>query len=436
MSSTAYGPTGQASVVSASLDGLFKDYAGPPFEIRFWDNTSWYSHAAERAFAICLRTAEAWQALCTSPDDAALGTRYIDGEIEVDGELYQALRALPSIEQTIRKNAVGSVAALRDTLMTVADRIGRFVQWGTLHSERRDAASIALHYDKPAAFYELFLGQSMVYSCAYFRSPARSLDEAQCDKMDLICRKLGLRAGERFLDIGCGWGSLVLHAREKYGASTVGVSLSRKQVDYAQRRIARSRSTLAWDTPSWEGLGCDVLLQHFRDLDAAQLFDKIASVGMCEHVGRKQITDYFRRAYGLLAPGGLFLNHGITRSAGARLDRPSFIDKYVFPDGELLTLSEMVLAAEDAGFEVRDVEDLREHYEETLHRWADALSAHEQQAAALTDARTFRIWKLYMTGSAEAFRRGDIAIHQILLSRNDGGRSAGAKVREAWYSEW
>jgi cyclopropane-fatty-acyl-phospholipid synthase len=173
---------------------------------------------------------------------------------------------------------------------------------------------------------------------------------------------------------------------------------------------------------------------HFRDLAAqGARFDKLASVGMCEHVGRKHIAEYFHDAYNILFPRGLFLNHGITRRAGSDRSRPSFIDRYIFPDGELLTVSEMVRAAENAGFEVRDVEDLREHYEETLHHWVAALNENESEAVALTDAATVRTWRLYMSGCAEAFRRGDIAVHQILLSRNDHGLSNAVKVRECWY---
>jgi cyclopropane-fatty-acyl-phospholipid synthase len=264
----------------------------------------------------------------------------------------------------------------------------------------------------------------MVYSCAYFKDWQNSLDQAQSDKLDLICRKLDMKPRDRFMDIGCGWGSLVLHSIEKYGAIGHGVSLSREQVEYANKRIAQAHRE------DWAG----IYWSDFRDLSEVHVpFNKLASVGMCEHVGLNHIDAYFKEAYKLLLPGGLFLNHGITRSAHVNPEGPSFIDRYVFPDGELLTLTEMIRAAENAGFEVRDVEDLREHYEETLHRWVDALCKKEREAVALTDYETFRTWKLYMAGSAEAFRRGDIAIHQLLLSKNAHGKSGAATVRERWY---
>jgi cyclopropane-fatty-acyl-phospholipid synthase len=202
------------------------------------------------------------------------------------------------------------------------------------------------------------------------------------------------------------------------------VSLSSSQVEFAKQRIAATG----------ESVDCKIYWSDFRDLDQVHTpFNKIASVGMCEHVGLKHIDAYFREAYQLLLPNGLFLNHGITRRAGTQDNPTSFMDRYVFPDGELLTLTEMIRAAEDAGFEVRDVEDLREHYEETLHRWVAGLNRNRDRAIDLTDVKTFRIWQLYMAGCAEAFRRGDIAIHQLLLSKNDNGHSAAAGTREPWY---
>jgi cyclopropane-fatty-acyl-phospholipid synthase len=423
MSSLAYA-AGQAESATPLLNSVFARYSGTPFALRFWDDTRWSSSDREPAFTLVLGTSEAWYTLSRSPDELALASHYVDGDIDVEGDLYLALRALPQLESSIRSADLSAIP-LRVYTSTIAGRLERFLHAGALHSQKRDANAIAYHYDKPPAFYELFLGPVMVYSCAYFRSPANPLETAQRDKMDHICRKLSLQRGERFLDIGCGWGSLALHAATRYGASAHGVSLSSSQVDYAQQRIASAGH------PG----NCNIYWSDFRDLDEVHApFHKIASVGMCEHVGLKNIDAYFREAYQLLLPNGLFLNHGITRRAGTDRGGPSFIDRYVFPDGELLTLTEMIRAAEDAGFEVRDVEDLREHYEETLHRWVANLNQHRAQATALTDARTFRIWQLYMAGCAEAFRRGDIAVHQLLLSKNNHGHSAAPRTREPWYS--
>jgi cyclopropane-fatty-acyl-phospholipid synthase len=424
MSATAALSFGQAATASAQLDRIFECYAGPAFSIRFWDESSWVSHDANVTFGLRLRTEGAWRALCESPDDLALGAKYVDGEIEVEGDLYLALRALPLLESAVSKAVPAPVQKFRQRSAALANQMQRLAHWGRVHSQQRDAASIAHHYDKPPEFFKLFLGSSMVYSCAYFQSWSKTLDEAQTEKMDLICRKLDLRRDERFLDVGCGWGSLVLRAGTQYGAISRGISLSEKQVNYAVRRINDQQPP-----PQ-----CEVELMDFRDLAWQKArFHKIASVGMCEHVGLKHIGEYFQHAYSMLFPRGLFLNHGITRRAGASRPGPSFIDRYIFPDGELLTVSEMVNAAENVGFEVRDVEDLREHYEETLHRWVAALNENESEAIALTDAPTVRTWRLYMSGCAEAFRRGDIAIHQLLLSKNDRGLSSAAKVRDHWY---
>lgn len=424
MSATATLPVGQAGTASSQLDHIFENYTGPGFSIRFWDGTSWISHESNPSFGIFLRSEGAWRALCESPDDVALGTRYVNGEIDVDGDLYLALRSLPQLESAIAKAVPAPVQKLRHHSAALASQMHRLAHWGRAHSQERDAAAISHHYDKPPEFFRLFLGNSMVYSCAYFESFSKSLDEAQTEKMDLICRKLDLHSDERFLDIGCGWGSLVLHAAKEYRALSRGISLSEKQVNYAVRRIHEQQKLSQ----------CEVELMDFRDLAWQKArFHKIASVGMCEHVGLRNIGGYFHHAYSMLFPRGLFLNHGITRRAGTDQCGPSFIDRYIFPDGELLTLSQMVTAAESAGFEVRDVEDLREHYEETLHRWVTALNDNEAEATKLTDAATVRTWRLYMSGCAEAFRRGDIAIHQMLLSKNDHGLSSATKVRNRWY---
>jgi cyclopropane-fatty-acyl-phospholipid synthase len=414
---------GKAHDSAPLLNAVFREYKGPAFAIRFWDDSMWYFESEDVGFRICLRSQDAWEALSTVPDDVALGEKYIKGEIDVEGDLFLALRALPLLKNSLEEYIAPSAFSMQEAIKLSFVQLSRLLRGGTVHSERRDADSIAFHYDKLPRFYELFLGPSMVYSCAYFKDWKNSLDQAQFDKLDLICRMLDMKPRDRFMDIGCGWGSLVLHSIEKYGAIGHGISLSREQVEYANKRIAQAHRE------DWAG----IYWSDFRDLSEVHMpFNKLSSVGMCEHVGLKHIDAYFREAYKLLLPGGLFLNHGITRSAHFNTQGPSFIDRYVFPDGELLTLTEMVRAAEDAGFEVRDVEDLREHYEETLHRWVEDLCKKERQAVALTNHETFRTWKLYMAGCAEAFRRDDIAIHQLLLSRNANGKSGASTVRERW----
>ncbi len=217
MSATVSLSFGQAATASAQLDRIFESYTGPAFSIRFWDGSAWASNDANATFGICLRTEDAWRALCKSPDDVALGAKYIDGEIEVEGDLYLALRALPHVESAISRAIRAPVQRLHRHTVLFANHLQRLASWGKVHSQQRDAASISHHYDKPPAFFSLFLGSTMVYSCAYFQSWSKTLDEAQTDKMDLICRKLDLRRDDRFLDIGCGWGSLVRHAAMQYG---------------------------------------------------------------------------------------------------------------------------------------------------------------------------------------------------------------------------
>ncbi len=289
---------------------------------------------------------------------------------------------------------------------------------------RRDRASIAYHYDLPVAFFEPWLGRTMAYSCAYFRTPADSLDTAQEQKFDIICRKLRLKPGEHFLDIGCGWGGLVLHAASHCNAHAEGITISHEQAATARRRVHEAHVDDC----------CSIEFKDYRELpNGKPHFDKIASVGMVEHVGLKNLPLYFGAAWRLLKPGGLFLNHGIARSDSAPIRKDSFIARYVFPDGHLVTLSQALRAAESQGFEVRDVENLREHYDLTLRRWFAGLRNNEARLLELVPRTTYRIWLLYVAGSAAAFRRGAIGLYQALLSRPDKGTSGMPLTRNDWY---
>ena len=304
---------------------------------------------------------------------------------------------------------------------------------GPEHSRRRDAAAVRYHYDVGNDFYSLWLDRRMVYSCAYFATGVEDLDAAQEAKLEHICRKLRLRPGERLLDVGCGWGGLVQYAAERYGIEATGITLSPAQAELARRRIAAA------------GLAdrCQFEVRDYRDLPPGATFDKVVSVGMVEHVGRARLPTYFAKAHRLLRPGGLFLNHGIVVARPVRFPRLALraerlrggwdasIQRYVFPDGELLAPGEMVLHAEQAGFETRDVENLREHYALTLRHWVRRLEARHAEAASLVGERAYRVWCLYIAASAHGFATGKIGVVQTLLSKPDRRGASGLPLTRA-----
>jgi len=294
---------------------------------------------------------------------------------------------------------------------------------GRLHSKARDAAAISHHDDVGNDFYRLVLGPTLTYSCAYFATPQGSLDDAQRAKYDLICRKLGLGEGVRLLDVGCGWGGMVLHAAEHYGVRAVGITLSKEQHALATERVADA--ALAGRV--------EIRLQDYRDVDDGP-FDAISSIGMFEHVGMDALTGYFTKLYSLLKPEGRLLNHGISRPAGpSAIDRNSFIARYVFPDGGLHEVGTVVSSMQGEGFEVRDVESLREHYALTLRAWVRNLEANWDEAQALIGPRRARIWRLYMAASALNFEAGRTAIHQVLGLRPSREGASGIPLRrEEW----
>ena len=304
-----------------------------------------------------------------------------------------------------------------------------FADNADVHSKTRDAHAIRYHYDVGNDFYSLWLDEKMVYSCAYFAAEDDSLEQAQINKLDRICRKLRLKPGEKLLDIGCGWGGLAIYAAKHYGVQVTGITLSP-----AQAEVARARAEQA-------GVGEQVTIEirDYRDLSGKVQYDKVASVGMVEHVGRARFPQYFAQIYRLLRPGGLFLNHGIVKEIApafihwgfglveSYLNRYSFLQNYVFPDGDLRRISEMNLRAELSGFELRDAENIREHYALTLRQWVKRLEAHHEEAVALTDEVVYRIWRLYMSGSAQSFAAARIGVVQTLFVKpHPGGRSRAA----------
>jgi cyclopropane-fatty-acyl-phospholipid synthase len=280
-----------------------------------------------------------------------------------------------------------------------------------VHTRRFDRRAISYHYDVSNDFFALWLDRQRVYSCAYFKTPHDTLELAQEQKLDHICRKLKIEPGERFLDVGCGWGALIFRAAGHYGARATGITLSAQQFEYVAAEIkARNLSDR-----------CEVRLLDYRDLPEDAPFDKIASVGMFEHVGKKHLAAYFGKLYRLLKPGGLLMNHGLTSaglySGGLSSDITDFIDRYVFPGGEIPHLSKEIELMAGANLECCDVECLRPHYARTLWNWVERLDANKTEAVAIVGEKTYRIWRIYMAGYALAFERGWVSIHQVLAGR-------------------
>lgn len=289
-----------------------------------------------------------------------------------------------------------------------------------------DQKAIQHHYDLSNDFYALFLDPLMVYTCAYYRSPDASLAQAQRDKLDLVCRKLRLQPGERFLDIGCGWGSLAVWAAKHYGVRALGVTLAQEQVRYAQDWIAR------------EGLQdvCRVEHRDYRDLVSEEPYDKVSAIGIIEHVGIANYRAYFDEVYGLLKPGGLFVNHGITRHQyWKRTPQWDFLLEHVFPNGELDTVSHISTVMEEARFEVVDVESLRDHYALTCRHWVQRLRANRDRAIALVGEKKYRTWLLYLTSSSIGFEQASIGLHQIVGARRDPSVRGVPTTREAIYAD-
>ena len=394
-----------------------------PLTIRFWDSSELASD--DGAPVVVLRGPAALAHMMRAPGQLGLARAWVDGSLDVEGDLEAVLRARGAFagihvsaadRARLAAAAVAAigVGALRPPPIPETEARLR----GRRHWLLRDRDAVRHHYDVSNRFYELVLGPSMVYSCAYFDSPDDSLEAAQERKLDLICRKLRLSEGERLLDIGCGWGSLVIHAAAHYGAVAVGITLSEPQAQLARERAAEA---------GMDGR-IEIRVQDYREITDGP-YDKIASVGMYEHVGRAELSRYARVAMSLLRPGGLFLNHGITRLVRHPPEADPFISHYVFPDGELHPISDVLAAMQGAGLEVRDVESLREHYPMTLRRWVANLADHYHEAIAEAGTQRERVWRLYMLGSALGFEAGEISVHQVLTARP--GASHGLPLNRA-----
>ncbi len=394
---------------------------GIPLRLRAWDGSE---AGPENAPVVVFRSRRALRRMLWSPGQLGLSRAYVAGEIEAPGDIFAAFAALSSAGKFAEPGPFRPPTPRElIALLGIAVRLGalgpnpapppeeaRVGRYGRRHSKGRDAAAISHHYDVGNDFYSLVLGPSMVYSCAVWESDETTLDAAQAAKLDLVCRKLGLKPGMRVLDVGCGWGSFALHAAQHFGADVVGVTLSVEQAAMARKRAADAGLTER----------VDIRVQDYRDVDDGP-FDAISSIGMSEHVGREQIQHYASQLHGLLRPGGRLLNHAISWNAGpTAADPDSFIPRYVFPDGEMLSLSDMVAALESAHLEVLDVEALRRHYALTLRAWVRNLEAHWDDAVRFAGVGRARVWRLYMAASALGFEDGLTGVNQVLVQRPGG----------------
>ncbi|MDD5369045.1 MAG: cyclopropane-fatty-acyl-phospholipid synthase [Anaerolineaceae bacterium] len=415
------------------------------FTIRLWDQALIKANKPER-FCLVLNHPTALRRMFTAPLELNLGEAYIYGDFDIEGDIYAAFAILDHLSERLSSaqdfaRAWKARLALPPGRMNGLQGRGPLEISGELHSKDRDARAVSYHYNVGNDFYSLWLDHNMQYSCGYFPTGHESLNVAQEKKLEHICRKLRLKPGERLLDIGCGWGFLAMYAAKQYGVQVLGVTLSERQAEYAQEKIIE------------RGLDDKVRieLKDYRDLTSGS-YDKIVSVGMFEHVGRSHLPEYFTHVFRLLKPGGLFLNHGISLrnqapifGAGyhlrqyllpvprrsyyqAWIDRQvlgfgTFSQRYIFPDGELVLISDANLIAEAAGFEVRDVENLREHYALTIRNWIKNIETNHAAISRVTDEVTYRTWRLYLASSVHGFESGRISVNQTLFSKPVDGKS-------------
>jgi cyclopropane-fatty-acyl-phospholipid synthase len=407
------------------LDSITADYPRRDFAVRLWNGELWGDAASPR-FTFVLKHSGALRCMLLGANQLTLGEAYIYDDFDVEGNLEAALEfgdylVAHELELMEKLRLAGLLLRLPN-----GDHHHGHVEphlHGSAHSKHRDREAVSYHYNLSNDFYRLWLDRNMVYSCALFERDDEDIDAAQVRKLDYLCRKLRLHAGETLLDIGCGWGGLILHAAGRFGARALGVTLSEPQAEWAQKRIRE------------EGLTdlCEARVCDYRDLDPASQFDKIVSVGMFEHVGEDRLPEYFHHVWKLLRTGNVFLNHGIATAATYHRKGPSFIDKYVFPDGGLVPLGTTIRIAEACGFEVRDVENQREHYTRTLRQWVRRLESRYDDARRITSETVYRIWRLYMAGCAHAFNIGRVNVHQVLLSKSDNGDAHLPLSRADWY---
>lgn len=428
----------------AVAHALFGSPAERTFDVRYWNGSSEPSERADvEPFTLVISRRGALRRIFLPPNELSIVEAYISGDLDVEGDLESAVALGDAVARRLRDAETMARLARRILALPADDHPDvaktRFQRVTSSLARRRrgDAQAIEFHYGVSNEFYALWLDPMMLYTCAYFRTGDESIELAQLDKLEHICRKLRLKRGERLLDIGCGWGGLVRYAAKNYGVEALGITLSESQAAWGRERVRM------------EGLSgqCRIEVRDYRDLPAGETFDKITSVGVTEHVPADEQPAYFARAHSLLRPGGAFLNHcevsvdqargeSIKSKVAAKLwKRGEFIQRYVFPDARLVPAAHVIASAEQSGFEVRDVESLREHYTLTLRHWVRELESSRDAAIDLVGERTYRVWRLYMSAGAHRFNAAKLNIIQTLLSKpRENGMSELPWTREDIYA--
>ncbi|MBC7756016.1 MAG: class I SAM-dependent methyltransferase [Bdellovibrio sp.] len=436
-----------ANIAAELLKRLFR-HSDTRISIRLWNGESFAIGAlhpknAAPAFTLVIHHPKVIRLLVTNSNPMLLAQSYFNGDIDIQGDFFAAIKLKDSLSIALSwRDKLGvflKAISLPSKIMQcdeyklidaknfTSSDVLKFGKQLSSHTKNENKAAVAFHYDVSNEFYALWLDKNMVYSCAYFEHAHMTLEQAQIAKLDHICKKLLLKKGDRFLDIGCGWGALVLHAAKHYGVIAHGITLSQQQLKHARQQIAQA------------GLQASVTVDlcDYRDIKGEACFDKIASVGMFEHVGLKNLGLYFSCVHALLKPGGLFLNHGITHDVEGwqKTLSTEFINRYIFPDGQLDTVSNISREMERAKFEIADCESLRAHYALTLRQWVARLEQRHEEALKVISESTYRIWRLYMAASALEFEGGELGIYQILAAKRSMGLTKLPLTRRHLYAD-
>jgi cyclopropane-fatty-acyl-phospholipid synthase len=421
-------------ILSQIFEGCSLDKVG----VRLWDGTTWPDERP-RSAVLVLKHPDALGRMFLPGTEVGVAEAYLHDDFDIEGDIEAAFEIADFLLARLgdwkkKLKIAGLLVALQDrngtsTIGRAAKRLLPQIR-GQRHSPQRERRAVTFHYDISNDFYRLWLDRRMVYSCAYFMSKEDDIDAAQARKLDYLCRKLRLCPGQRLLDIGCGWGALVIHAAKHFGVRADGITLSESQAEWARAKIAEAGFIKK----------AKIDVRDYREIGAneSELYDAIVSVGMAEHVGRKRLPDYFNIAHRALKPRGVLLNQAIGESVVPRPDNRngSFIERYVFPDGDIPPLPIMLRAAESTSFEIRDVENLREHYALTLRHWLGRLERNHEQALSFVDEMTYRVWRLYLAGSMHGFGRGHLSIYQTLLAKlNPSGHTNLPLTRHDWYAK-